>query len=135
MKSKYQLFLLLITISYLASGQQKVGDKWMDDNLTFDVVEDNVKLKGEFTFCVFDTSRSTCIENLSTGLKVKVFDAEGKQIWEGIASGRSKTLKLPKALPTARYMVLKAFKPWVTNKLTGTLIHQSAPIETKYYIK
>ena len=135
MNNKLSLSLLLLMLSISVFGQQKVGDKWVDNNLSFKITEDKVKLKGEFTFCVLDTSRETCIENLSTGIEVKVFSADDKQIWEGIASGRTKSLKLPKALPKARYMTLKAFKPWVTNKLTGNLIHQSAPIEIKYYIK
>ncbi len=116
-------------------SQEKIGDKWVDNNLTFDIVSDDIKEKGEFSFCIYDTLRGTCIQNLSTGFEVKAYDGAGNLVWEGIATGTNKSLKLPRSLPTARYITLVAFKPWVANKTSGNLIHQDKPIETKYYIK
>lgn len=135
MNQKFWLIIYLLSFSHLGFSQEKIGDKWVDNNLTFEIVSDEIKAKGEFSFCIFDTLRSTCIQNLSTGLEVKAYDAEGKLIWEGIATGMKKSLKLPRALPTARFITLVAFKPWVANKSTGNLIHQDKPIEIKYYIK
>lgn len=135
MISKKQLILFFCLSAFLGFAQERIGNKWVDNNLTFDIVDDKIKLKGEFTFCILDTSKSTCIHNLSTGVEVKVYDQSGELIWEGIATGRKKGLKLPKALPNANYLVIKAFKPWVTNRVTGNLIHQSKAIEIKYYIQ
>lgn len=135
MKGKFLLTILFVILSFLGYSQEKIGDKWVDNNLTFEIVKDNIKKKGEFTFCIFDTLRGSCIQNLSTGIEVKAFDSEGKLIWEGIATGMKKSLKLPRPLPTARYLTLVAFKPWVANKSTGNPIHQDKPIEIKYYIK
>lgn len=135
MKGKFLLTILFINLNFFGYSQEKVGDKWVDNNLTFEIVKDNIKTKGEFTFCIFDTLRSSCIQNLSSGLEVKAFDSDGNLIWVGIATGMKKSLKLPKPLPRARYLTLVAFKPWVANKSTGNLIHQDMPIEIKYYIK
>lgn len=135
MKLKFFLSILLLNLSFLGFSQEKIGDKWYDNNLTFDIVSDDIKDKGQFSFCIFDTLRGACIQNLSTGFEVKAYDGSGKMIWEGIATGTNKSLKLPRPLPTARYITLVAFKPWVANKTSGNLIHQDKPIETKYYIK
>lgn len=133
--NKVFLSFLLAIVGFTSKAQEKQGDRWVDDNLTFQVVKDEIKTEGIFAFCVLDTSRGTCIENLSSGVEVKVFDAQGEEIWEGIATGRSKDLKLPRALPTGKYLTIKAFKPWVTNKSSGTRIYQKKPIEIKYRIK
>lgn len=135
MNVKFLLSILFLNLSFLGFSQEKIGDKWVDNNLTFDIVKDDIKKKGEFSFCIFDTLRATCIQNLSTGIEVKAYDSEGSLIWEGIATGMKKSLKLPRPLPRARFITLVAFKPWVANKTTGNLIHQDKPIEIKYYIK
>ena len=130
---------LLILCSLLfatgAMAQTKVGDKWVDNNLTIRVVQDDIKKKGEFYYCIADTSRGPCIQNLVTGVEVKVYNAKNEVLWEGIASGRLKGLKLPKAMPTASYIRIKAFKPWVVNKSTGSRIHQDKVIDIKYVVK
>ncbi|HAD96283.1 MAG TPA: hypothetical protein DCG19_02695 [Cryomorphaceae bacterium] len=127
--------LTLLTLGYTGYAQEKVGENWVDNNLTFAVTNDQIKGKGVFTFCVMDTTQGYCVENLSTGVEVRVFNRDGKEIWKGIGSGRAKTLKLAKPLPEADYLMIKAFKPHVVNRSTGTLIHQDKPIEIKYYIK
>ena len=132
---KYRFLVFFVGVALFASAQQRDGNRWVDNNLAFSIVEDKIKKEGVFTFCILDTSRERCIENLSTGVEVKVYDSNDKMLWEGLASGKVKQLKLPRALPGAKYMLIKAFKPWVANRLTGTLIHQEKPIELKYYIK
>ena len=134
MKHTFAL-LVLIVISISSFGQTKVGDKWMDNNLTFQITYETIRTEGRMDICIADTSRDACIENLQTGFEVKVFDASNTMIWEGIGSGRANMLKLPKALPNASYVSIKAFKPFVVNKRTGTQIFQDKPIEIKYTIE
>ncbi|AEV33766.1 hypothetical protein Oweho_2806 [Owenweeksia hongkongensis DSM 17368] len=132
-----QTFALLILIATAISGysQTKVGDKWMDNNLAFEITYEAIRTEGRMDICIADTSRDACIENLQSGFEVKVFDASNTMIWEGIGSGRTNMLKLPKALPNASYVTIMAFKPFVTNKSTGTKIHQDKRIEIKHTIK
>ncbi len=115
-------------------AQEKVGDRWVDNNLSFEVVKQSIKKDGRLTICILDTTRNACIENLQTGFELKVYDASDKMIWEGIGSGRTKQVTLPQALPTASYITIKAFKPYVTNKRTGNLIHQDKAIESKHIL-
>lgn len=130
--NRFNFLLLLVSMSAAALAQEKVGDKWVDNKLSFKVIDQSVKTNGELYVCVADTVTNNCIENLKTGFKVKVYDAEGSLIWEGIGSGRAKGLKISKALPTASYITITAFKPYVTNKTTGNYIHQDKPISIKY---
>ena len=127
--------LILILTAFAGRAQEKIGDRWVDNNLSLEVTNDQIKEKGVFTFCVIDTSQGYCVENLTTGVEVKAFDRQGKEIWKGIGSGRVKKLKLSKPLPEAYYLVIKAFKPHVVNRSTGSLIYQEKPMEVKYYIK
>ncbi len=113
-------------------AQEKVGDRWVDNNLSFYVVNESIKKDGKLTICVFDTTRDACIENLQTGFELKVYDASDEMIWEGIGSGRTKQVTLPTALPKASYITIKAFKPYVTNKRTGNLIYQDKAIQKKH---
>lgn len=133
-----QIFALLVLIVSAGSafGQTKVGEQWVDNNLAFEIIYDDVRTKGRIDICIVDTSRATsCIENLQSGFEVKVYDASDKMIWEGIGSGRTSALMLPNPLPQAKYVTIKAFKPYVTNKSTGTRIHQEQPIEIKYTVR
>lgn len=129
------MILCTLLLSATAIAQTKVGDKWIDNNLTLRVTEDQVKTKGEFYICVADTSRGPCIQNLVTGVEVKIYNAADELLWEGIASGRLKGLKLPGPMPQASYMLIKAFKPYVVNKTTGNFIHQDKTINVRYSIK
>ncbi|PTM05559.1 MAG: hypothetical protein DA405_03375 [Bacteroidetes bacterium] len=114
------------------SAQELVDGRWVDDNLQFIVLEQYLKDKGEIYICLSDSAGEVCIENLVSGYELKVFDAQNKLLWEGFASGRRKGVKLPQAYPQARYVALKAFKPWVVNRRTGNKIHQAKAIELKY---
>ncbi len=131
MKKTFVALLLLATAVGL-KAQEKVGDRWVDNNLSLAVVQESIKKDGRLTICVMDTSRNACIENLQTGFELKVYDASNNMIWEGIGSGRTKQVVLPKPLPQASYLTIRAFKPYVTNKRTGNLIHQDKAIQTKH---
>lgn len=133
MKKLFFAFAWMYTVSL--GAQTQVGDKWVDNELTLHVEFDKIKETGVFAFCVYQSAEKKCVSNLTTGLEIKVLDAAGKILWQGTAKGIKKSLKLPKKYPTAKTLVLRAFKPYVINKNTGTRIHQEAPIEITYNIK
>ena len=134
MKLKHYLIILILSVGSL-KAQEYVNGRWQDDNLTIWIEKDEIRAKGELFYCIADTSRGTCIQNLSSGFELKLYDATGKLIYEGFASGRRRGVKLPQAYPQAREVALKAFKPWVINKSNAVKIHQEKAIEVKYKVK
>lgn len=129
------LFLsLFLSISGLMA-QEKINGRWVDNNLTLRIEQDEIRTKGVLYYCIADTSRDVCIQNLSTGFELKLYDAQGNLIYEGFASGRRRGVQLPKAFPNAVEVELTAFKPWVINKSTATKIHQAKAIRVKYRVK
>lgn len=129
------VIFMVAVVSANAVAQEKVDGRWVDDNLSFAITADAIKEKGIFTFCVLDTAQGYCVENLTTGIEVIVFNRANEELWRGIGSGRVKKLKLSGAMPEAHYLTIRAFKPHVVNRSTGNLIHQKKPIEIKYFIK
>ncbi len=126
--------VVLIIASGSIFGQIKVGDKWVDNNLTFMIIEEDIRTAGTMAVCISDTS-SNCISNLQSGFEIRFYDAADQQIWAGKTAGRSELLEFPAPMESASYVVLKAFKPFVLNVATGTLIHQDKPIELKYKLE
>ncbi len=129
------LFLSLIWSTCGLIAQEKINGRWVDNNLTIWIEQDLIRVKGALYYCVADTSRDVCIRNLSTGFELKLFDANGKMIYEGFASGRRRGVKLPQPFPNAYEVELKAFKPWVINKSTASKIHQAEAIRVKYRVE
>ena len=133
---RIQLLILGLLLSGLGlKAQEKVNGRWVDNNLTIWIEEDKIRSEGVLYYCVADTSREVCIQNLSTGFELKLYDAQGKLIYEGIASGRRRGVKLPKAYPQAYEVEITAFKPWVINQSTASRIHQDKAIRVKYRVK
>jgi hypothetical protein len=130
-----RLSLSIFVIAFLSmslSAQELVNGRWVDDGLQFKVLEQFVKTKGEIYICLSDSTGEVCIENLVSGYELKIYNGQGKLLWEGFGSGRRKGVKLPSAYPQAKYFTITAFKPWVVNKRTGNKIHQAKAIELKY---
>lgn len=130
--------MLLLSLFFSLSGlmaQERINGRWVDNNLTLRIEEDQIQKKGVLYYCIADTSRDVCIQNLSTGFELKLFDVQGKLIYEGFASGRRRGVQLPQAYPNAYEVELIAFKPWVINKSTATKIHQAEAISVKYRVK
>lgn len=129
------LFLCLFLSAAGLQAQEKINGRWVDNNLTIWIEDDQIRKEGVLYYCVADTSRGVCIRNLSTGFELKLYDAQGKLIYEGFASGRRSGVKLPKAYANAYEVEITAFKPWVINKSTATKIHQDKAIRVKYRVK
>lgn len=132
---KRLLVFALLSIGYNGLAQEKVGDRWVDNNLTLSVTDDQIKTSGVFTLCVMDSTTNYCVENLVTGVEVEIYNEQDEILWKGIGSGRTKRMKLIAAMPDAHYMLVRAFKSWVVNKSSGNSIHQDKRIEIKYFVK
>ncbi len=134
MKHWFLIVTVLISMNLVAQEQHEDGT-WWDNNLEFKVEKDLIKQFGELEICIFDSKRELCIENLMTRYEVAIYDAANKQIWNSLWTGKDMDMKFSKALPDAHYIIIKAMKPFVINKLTGTRIHMDKPMELKYMVK
>ncbi|MGB0177825.1 MAG: hypothetical protein ACPF9D_11710, partial [Owenweeksia sp.] len=76
--------LVLVLTAFAGRAQEKIGDRWVDNNLSLAVTNDDIRKKGVFTFCIIDTSQGYCVENLTTGVEVKAYNRKGNEIWKGI---------------------------------------------------
>ena len=131
----YLLIFCIALMSTTLSAQEKINGRWVDNNLTIWLEEDQVRSQGVLYYCVADTSRGVCIQNLSTGFELKLYDAQGQMIYEGFASGRRRGVKLPQAFPKAYEVEIIAFQPFVVNKSTASRIYQDERIRVKYKLK
>lgn len=127
------LLLVLISFSMGAQPVQQSDNRLVDNNLKFKVISERVHTRGMMEVCISDTS-DNCIDNLLSGFVVRIYDAEGNEIWAGKTAGRDEMLRFPKPMPEASWITFTAFKPYVLNRITGTRIYQDQPIETKYVL-
>lgn len=132
---KLAIIVFFSVAVYPLLGQEKIGEQWYDNGLELAIASDEIKTKGIFSICIKDTATGYCVENLTTGVEVEVYNKGNKIVWKGIASGRTTTLRLPRKMPDAHYLIIKAFRPYVVNKLTATHIHQEQKLQLKYNIK
>ena len=129
------LVLCLVVSASLYSQEQHEDGTWWDNNLEFQVKKDLIKQFGELEICIFDSKRELCVENLMTRYEVRIYNAANEEIWNSLWSGKNMNMTFSKELPEASYIVIKAMKPFVINKLTGTRIHMDKPMELKYMVK
>ena len=134
MRHIFFVFAFFLAAQVVAQEQHEDGT-WWDNNLEFQVKKDLIKQFGELEICIFDTKRELCIENLMTRYEVAIYNAANKQIWNSLWTGKDMDMKFSKEFPDAHYIIIKAMKPFVINKLTGTRIHMDKPMELKYMVK
>ncbi len=133
MKTKYLVGALLVLCSLSAGAQTRGEDgKWYDSNLTFQVSEETVREDGAFTLCVAQKKEKRCVENLFTPFVVRVYNASGKEIWNGQYTGMVPFVVFKKALPDAAKMEIVSQKNFVINVLSGTRIYTGAPLRMTY---
>jgi len=134
MKNVLLIVTMLIGTTLIAQEQHEDGT-WWDNNLTFKVKKDLIKQFGELEICVFDAKRELCVENLMTRYEVIIYNAANKEIWSSLWTGKDMNMKFSKNFPDAHYIIIKAMKPFVINKLSGTRIHMDKPMELKHMVK
>ncbi len=127
--------LALLLAGNLVAQEQHEDGTWWDNNLEFKVKKDLIKKFGELEICIYDTKRELCVENLMTAYEVRIYNAANEEIWNSLWTGKDMDMAFSKEFPEATYVVIKAIKPFVINKLTGTRIHMDKPMELKYTLK
>jgi len=121
--------------SSIQAQVQKEDGTWWDNNLEFEVLYENLDSTGELMICIKNTEADRCIENLTTGFQVSIFDSGDKELWTSLWTGRSLDFKFKKSFPEATYIIIKANKNYVVNSMTGTRIYQDEPLELKYILR
>lgn len=76
-----------------------------------------------------------CIENLTLGFTVRVYDVQGAEIWNSIWTGRSLDLQFKKPLPNAHRVVVMAVNAQVVNKLSGNPISTGKPLKLEFVVE
>ncbi len=133
---KYFLSLALLLTTFLSNGQVKREDgTWYDENLAFQVIEEDVVDKGELLICIYNTENNRCIHNLMTPFEVLVFNEDGEQIWNSTWTGANTDLKFRMPLRGAAYIIVRARNDYVINKLTGDRIFTNGPMELRYDVQ
>lgn len=127
--------LLFIMFSLMMSAQSEPdsNERLVDNSLYFKVISERVHTRGMMEVCISD-STGNCIANLLSGYVVRVYNAQGEEIWAGKTAGREEMLRFPTPMPEAEYLTFTAFKPYVLNRITGARIYQDKPIQTKFTI-
>ena len=133
---KQLIFVLLVFSGWLAAAQEQHEDgTWWDNNLEFKVEQDLLKKLGEIEICIYHKTNAMCVENLMTTFEIRIFDAANNEIWNSLWTGKDMYIVFSKAFPTAHHVTVRALRPFVINKLTGTRIYQDKALELKYEVK
>ena len=125
-------FLAFGTSGLLA--QEEVDGKWVDNNLELVLIQESIRTDGRLTYCIGQIDQERCVENVFTGMEIRVFDSSGKEIWNGLWTGKEKSIRFRKALPEAHRLEFRATRSFVINWMTGTRIHQDEPMKMTYYL-
>ncbi len=129
------IFMLAFLTTFLNSATaqtQKEDGTWWDNNLEFKVLYQDIDSTGELMICIAQIKEQKCVENLTTGYQVKIYDASNKEIWNSLWTGKNLDIKFKKSFPDAAYLTIEANKNYVVNTLTATRIYQDKALFLKY---
>jgi hypothetical protein len=129
---------LLIAVALLCSlgagAQTKLADgSWQDLGLELGLRAEAIRESGVLRLCV--AKEGQCIENLTLGFMVRVYDKSGKEIWNSLWTGRTLDLKFKSPLPEAHKVLVEATSPNVVNKLSGTRIATGKPLKLEFTLE
>ena len=129
---------LLIAVALLCSlgagAQTKLADgTWQDLSLELGLRAEAIRESGVLRLCV--AKEGQCIENLTLGFMVRVYDKAGKEIWNSLWTGRTLDLKFKSPLTEAHKVLVEATSPNVVNKLSGTRIATGKPLKLEFTLE
>jgi hypothetical protein len=85
---KKYLLLLFSVLSVASVAQTRLADgSWEDKDVALGMISESVRVDGRLTLCI--AKEDQCIDNLTIGFTVRVFDAAGKEIWNSVWSGKT----------------------------------------------
>jgi hypothetical protein len=132
MKTLLIAFALLCSLG--SGAQTKLADgTWQDLGLELGLRAEAIRESGVLRLCV--AKEGQCIENLTLGFKVRVYDKAGKEIWNSLWTGRTLDLKFKSPLPEAHKVLVEATSPNVVNKLSGTRIATGKPLKLEFTVE
>jgi len=121
----------LLVAGLAAQAQTRLADGRVQDlGLELGLRAEAIKQSGILRLCV--AKEGQCIENLTLGFTVTVYDAQGAEIWNSLWTGRTLDLKFKKALPQAHKVVVEATGDYVVNKLSGNPISTGKPLKLEF---
>ena len=129
---------LIIAVALLCSlgagAQTKLADgTWQDLSLELGLRAEAIRESGVLRLCV--AKEGQCIENLTLGFMVRVYDKSGKEIWNSLWTGRTLDLKFKSPLPEAHKVWVEATSPNVVNKRSGTRIATGKPLKLEFTLE
>lgn len=132
MKTLLIAFALLCSLG--SGAQTKLADgTWQDLGLELGLRAEAIRESGVLRLCV--AKEGQCIENLTLGFMVRVYDKAGKEIWNSLWTGRTLDLKFKSPLPEAHKVLVEATSPNVVNKLSGTRIATGKPLKLEFTLE
>jgi hypothetical protein len=132
MKTLLIAFALLCSLG--SGAQTKLADgTWQDLGLELGLRAEAIRESGVLRLCV--AKEGQCIENLTLGFMVRVYDKAGKEIWNSLWTGRTLDLKFKSPLPEAHKVLVEATSPNVVNKLSGTRIATGKPLKLEFTVE
>ena len=132
MKTLLIAFALLCSLG--SGAQTKLADgSWQDLGLELGLRAEAIRESGVLRLCV--AKEGQCIENLTLGFMVRVYDKAGKEIWNSLWTGRTLDLKFKSPLPEAHKVLVEATSPNVVNKLSGTRIATGKPLKLEFTVE
>lgn len=134
MRLVFFITFLMATL-FTNAQEQRADGTWWDNNLEFHVKADMIKTFGELEICIWDSKREMCVENVMTTYEVRIYDANNKEIWNSMWTGKDMYMKFKKKMPNAHHLTITALRPFVINKSTTTRIYQEKPLELKYTVR
>ncbi|MEN9431483.1 MAG: hypothetical protein RL206_402 [Bacteroidota bacterium] len=125
---------LLLALAFAAGAQTRLPNGSVQDlTLELGVRAEAIKQSGILRLCV--AKEGQCIENLTLGFTVRVYDVKGVEVWNSMWTGRSLDLKFKKPVPTAHKVVVEATSAQVVNKLTGNPISTGKPLKLEFVVE
>ena len=124
---KKYLLLLFSVLSVASVAQTRLADgSWEDKDVALGMISESVRVDGRLTLCI--AKEDQCIDNLTIGFTVRVFDAAGKEIWNSVWSGKTMEIQFSKHLPTAARIDILAAGDFVINRTTANRISTGNPL-------
>ena len=124
---KKYLLLLFSVLSVASVAQTRLADgSWEDKDVALGMISESVRVDGRLTLCI--AKEDQCIDNLTIGFTVRVFDAAGKEIWNYVWSGKTMEIQFSKPLPTAARIDILAAGDFVINRTTANRISTGNPL-------
>jgi hypothetical protein len=118
--NKFFFLLFLFLGSSLYSQTRLQDGTWEDKELSFSIIQEEIKENGFLELCI--SKNGVCIENLTVGFTIVIFDKMGKEISNSLWTGKNMDLSFKRSFPEAKEILIEAGAPFVVNKISGTRI-------------